>query len=231
MVRAQRVHLLLLMALAVFPLLTRAGAPFVLPESRVFPGNDGASPATLDQPLRQLLAGWKQRTGKKAFRKRVVVHKSRRRMDVFADGDILKSYLVELGPSPVGDKRRQGDMRTPEGDLYVCTKNRASQFTRFFGLSYPHQASAREAVGSGLVSAAVEKQVLAAYQGRDRCPPQTTRLGGAVGIHGAGAWERRGDGYVLADWTWGCLGLRDADILELFEGYLEVGTPVRIEAD
>ena len=66
--------------------------------------------------------------------------------------------------------------------------------------------------------------------GPDRCPPQETKLGGAVGIHGKGSWERRGDGFALVDWTWGCVAVRDQDILELFDRYAEVGIPVRIDA-
>ncbi|MFN2577458.1 MAG: hypothetical protein ABR607_07180 [Pyrinomonadaceae bacterium] len=33
-----------------------------------------------------------------------------------------------LGLSPVGDKVRQGDRRTPEGDFYIFTKNDRSAF-------------------------------------------------------------------------------------------------------
>lgn len=223
--------LILSSTLGGLPAAVRAGSPIVLPERQVFPGEDGASPATLDRPLAGLIQEWKERTGKRTFRKRIVIHKSRRRMDVFADEALLKSYLVELGPSPSGDKRKQGDMKTPEGDLFVCSRNRASQFTRFLNLAYPTPASARAAVADGRVGAAVERQVQAAFRQRDRCPPQGTRLGGAVGIHGGAIWEKRAEGYALVDWTWGCVAVRDADILELFNGYAEVGTPVRIEAD
>jgi len=161
----------------------------------------------------------------------MVVHKARRRLDVYADGEVLKSYVVELGLAPVGDKQALGDRRTPEGDLYVCSKNRASAFTRFIGLSYPTPAAAAAGVAAGRVTAAVEREVRAAYRTRRRCPPQGTALGGAVGIHGKGEWERRPEGFAVVDWTWGCLGLRDEDVVELFDHYAEVGVEVRIEAD
>ena len=202
-----------------------------LSEDRVFPGNDGAFPESLDKPLPELIEAWKVRTGKKKFKKRIVIHKARRRLDLYADETILKSYIVNLGLQPVGDKRRQGDMRTPEGDLFICTKNRASQFTRFLGLAYPTPASAREGVRSGKVGDRVEKAVALAYRRRDRCPPQNTPLGGAVGIHGSGGWDRRPGGYAIPDWTWGCVGLRDSDILEIFNGYAEVGVQVQIHAE
>jgi murein L,D-transpeptidase YafK len=209
----------------------RAEGSFVLPETQVFPPGPGASPATLDQPLPALLEAWRKGTGKRAFRKRIVVHKARRRMDVFADGDIVKSYLVELGLAPVGDKRALGDRRTPEGELFVCTLNRASQFTRFAGLAYPTPAAATAGVAAGRVTPAVERAVKEAHRARDRCPPQGTALGGAVGIHGKAEWKRTAEGFALVDWTWGCVALRDPDILELFEHYLEVGVAVTIEPE
>jgi len=208
-----------------------AASPLLLPEHRVFPGGDGASAATLDRPLAELLAAWQARTGRRTFRKRLVIHKARRRLDLYADEAIVKSYLIELGPRPLGDKRREGDMRTPEGDLFICAKNRASRFTRFLGLAYPTPEAAAAGVASGRVGRAVEREVRAAYAARDRCPPQATALGGAVGIHGSAAWQRRPEGFALEDWTFGCVALRDPDILELFDGYAEVGLEVRIEAE
>ena len=50
-------------------------------------------------------------------------------------------------------------------------------------------------------------------------PPQRTRLGGEIYIHGGGT-----DG----DWTRGCIAMADRDIEEIFEA-IAVGTPVRIE--
>jgi murein L,D-transpeptidase YafK len=222
---------LALAALAGLAGAARASPPMVLPERAVFPGDDGASAATLDRPLRELLDAWRARTGRRAFAKRIVVHKARRRLDVYADEDLVKSYLVELGLAPTGDKRARGDLRTPEGDLFVCSRNRASRFTRFLGLAYPTPGAAAAGVAAGRVGRAVEREVRAAHAARDRCPPQATALGGEVGIHGSAAWERRPGGFALQDWTWGCVALRDRDVLELFDGYAEVGLPVRIEAE
>ncbi len=217
--------------LALCALPAAAAETVLLPVKQVFPGDDGAAVARLDQPLAGLIQAWRARTGRQAFQKRMVVHKARRRLDVFADGDLLKSYLVELGLAPAGAKQRQGDMRTPEGDYFLCTRNRASRFTRFLGISYPSPAEAAAAVAAGKVGAAVERDTRAAYRRRDRCPPQLTSLGGAVGIHGKGEWERRGEAFALVDWTWGCVALRDQDVLELFDGYAEVGIPIQILAD
>jgi murein L,D-transpeptidase YafK len=207
-----------------------ASAWEVIPRARMFPPGEGA-PETLDRPLPALLQAWQRRTGKRTFQRRIVVHKAKRRMDVFADGDVVKSYVVELGLAPVGDKQALGDRRTPEGDLFICAVNRASQYTRFLGLAYPTPAAAAAGVAGGRVKPAVERAVKEAHRTRDRCPPQGTALGGAVGIHGKAEWERRPEGIAVVDWTWGCVALRDEDVVELFEHYAAVGVPVRIEAE
>jgi len=49
-------------------------------------------------------------------------------------------------------------------------------------------------------------------------PPQNTKLGGEIYIHGGGAGT---------DWTQGCVALADDDIKELFDS-IPVGTTVRI---
>ena len=54
---------------------------------------------------------------------------------------------------------------------------------------------------------------------RKTTPPQNTRLGGDIYIHGNGAGS---------DWTWGCVALDNVDIRELFEA-VPVGTKVTIQ--
>lgn len=202
-------------------------ADIALPEGRVFPAGSGASPATLERPLAAL---WPEGRRPPGAALSIAIHKARRRLDLMVNGRIVKSYLVNLGLAPAGDKERQGDYRTPEGDLFVCARNTRSQFTRFLALAYPSPEHARRAVAAGRAIPSMQGAVREAYRRRDRCPPQDSRLGGAVGIHGSGAWTRDGETYRVSDWTWGCVGLRDADVLELFE-VVRIGTPVRILPD
>jgi L,D-peptidoglycan transpeptidase YkuD (ErfK/YbiS/YcfS/YnhG family) len=51
-----------------------------------------------------------------------------------------------------------------------------------------------------------------------KAPPQNTRLGGDIYIHGNGS---------SSDWTWGCVALDDRDMRQLFDA-VSVGTPVKI---
>ena len=45
----------------------------------------------------------------------VVVEKKARRLTLYSRGEAMRVYRVALGKSPVGDKIRQGDNKTPEG--------------------------------------------------------------------------------------------------------------------
>ncbi len=145
------------------------------------------------------------------------IEKSRRALTVLSDGVAVKSYLVALGREPAGDKEREGDGRTPEGSLYVCTKNPESRYHRALGLSYPSVDDADRGLAQGLISRR-ERRVIVEAIHRFRQPPWNTGLGGEIMIHGGGAH---------ADWTDGCIALADTEARELFDA-LPLGTPVTI---
>ena len=202
-----------------------------LPVSKVFPA-EGPFRAALDRdgldvPLADAIARRGARTGKKKCVPSIVIEKAARRLDAYCGDEVVKSYVVNLGLRPVPDKVRQGDYATPEGKLYVCTFNEKSQFYRFLGLAYPDPEDAKRGLAAGLVSARQAAAIEAAHR-KKACPPWETKLGGAVGIHGGGSWERDGDVIRVFDWTWGCIGLRDPDVKELFYGFARPGTAVEI---
>jgi hypothetical protein len=149
---------------------------------------------------------------------RIVIRKADRVLVLLSADRELFRCRVGLGGSPVGPKQRQGDGRTPEGDYRVCSRNPASQFHLFLGLSYPNVADAERGYAQGTITPATRQAIKAARAG-GRCPPWDTRLGGAIGIHGSGSnW----------DWTLGCIALDDDDIETLW-GLCPVGTPVHID--
>jgi len=148
----------------------------------------------------------------------VRIFKARRELAVFCDGKEAWRTRVALGARPVGDKQREGDGRTPEGEFYVCTRNSRSKFHRFLGLSYPGREDAERGLRDGLISRGQHEEIVRAIETR-RTPPWKTPLGGEVGIH-AGATSR--------DWTAGCISLDGADMEVLWE-LCPLGTPVWIE--
>lgn len=149
---------------------------------------------------------------------RIVVMKGKRRMELHADGSIVRIYQIGLGLNPVPDKVRQGDRATPEGDFYVFTKNNKSAFYLSLGISYPNVEDAERGLRDGLISRAQHDAIVRAIK-RKATPPQNTQLGGDIYIHGNGA---------KSDWTWGCVALENGDMRELFDA-VGVGTPVSIK--
>lgn len=137
---------------------------------------------------------------------RIVIEKSRRTLTVFSDEHPVKTYRIALGLVPTGAKEREGDLKTPEGAFYVCSKNPDSRFDLSLGLSYPNRADAERGLAAGLITKRDRRAIVEAIA-RYRKPPWNTRLGGEIMIHGGG---------VGRDWTTGCVALEDADIEEFF---------------
>src|SRR5580765_206175 len=149
---------------------------------------------------------------------RIVVKKAERKLFLYSGSKLVRTYRIGLGLNPIGDKVREGDRRTPEGDFYIFTKNDKSAFYLSLGISYPNAAHAERGLREGLITKAQYDEIQIALKAK-KTPPQNTRLGGDIYIHGNGGGS---------DWTWGCVALEDRDVRELFQA-IPVGTPVRIE--
>src|SRR6185295_3439654 len=132
---------------------------------------------------------------------KIVVTKSKRRLELYSDGAVVRTYKVGLGLNPVPDKVRQGDRATPEGDFYVFTKNDKSAFYLSLGISYPNIEDAERGLRDKLISRAQHNAIVKAIK-RKTTPPQNTALGGDIYIHGNGS---------SSDWTWGCVALENEE--------------------
>jgi murein L,D-transpeptidase YafK len=149
---------------------------------------------------------------------RIVVFKSKRQLELYSDGAVVRTYRVGLGLNPVDDKVREGDHATPEGEFYIFTKNPKSAYYLSLGISYPNIEDAERGLRAGLVTRAQRDQIVSAIK-KKTAPPQYTTLGGLIYIHGNGAGS---------DWTWGCIALENEDVRELYES-VNIGTPVTIK--
>lgn len=145
------------------------------------------------------------------------IQKARHTLELRAEGRLVKRYVVALGHRGLADKQRSGDHLTPEGPYYVCSRNGASQFHLFLGISYPDDRAAERGLKQGLISKG-EAEAIRRAQRQKACPPQMTRLGGLVGIHGGGTG---------VEWTWGCIALANPDVEEVWVA-CPMGTPVTI---
>ncbi|MFV2033582.1 MAG: murein L,D-transpeptidase family protein [Halocynthiibacter sp.] len=130
---------------------------------------------------------------------RVLVYKGDRRLMLLNGTETLKTYKIDLGFAPVGDKKVEGDGKTPEGDYIIDRRNPNSLFHLSIGISYPNDEDRAEAAALG------------------QSP------GGDIFIHGG---PRRQDGQVR-DWTWGCISVTDRQI-ETIYAMVENRTPISI---
>lgn len=148
---------------------------------------------------------------------RLVVRKSARALDLYDGKKLLKTYAVVLGAEPDGDKEVEGDGRTPIGEFYVFTKNVKSRFHLSLGVSYPSDEDAERGFASGIITSGERDEIVDAVN-RGEMPPQKTKLGGEIYIHGGGR-----DG----DWTQGCVALENDEMTELFAA-VPLGTKITI---
>jgi murein L,D-transpeptidase YafK len=132
----------------------------------------------------------------------IQIRKSDRQMTAFREGRPLKTYRIALGFAPDGDKRRQGDGRTPEGRFTIDRVNPGSAYHLSLGLDYPRP------------------------QDRARAAAEGVDPGGDIFIHGQP--NQRPDGETLpGDWTAGCIAVTDAEMRELYAA-ARIGTTVEI---
>ena len=58
----------------------------------------------------------------------VVIEKDARQLHLMQDGEAFRTYKIALGIRPVGDKKREGDFKTPEGRYSLGRRNPNSEF-------------------------------------------------------------------------------------------------------
>ena len=129
----------------------------------------------------------------------IVVSKGARRMYFFNHGTLVRSYQISLGSSPVGDKKIEGDGKTPEGLYRIDRKNPNSKYFLSLGISYPNKSDIAEARTLG------------------------QSAGGDIFIHG----EDQKPNFFKRDWTAGCIAVRNNEMQEIYR-IVEVGTPIQI---
>jgi len=131
----------------------------------------------------------------------VVVVKADRKLYLYKDGDLIKTYPVGLGRSGWSDKQRARDNATPEGRYRIIGKNSRTPYHRALLINYPNEDDREE------FHRAKQKGLL----------PRTAGIGGSIEIHGGG---NKG-------MTYGCISLANNHIEELYT-FLTVGTPIAI---
>ena len=135
---------------------------------------------------------------------RVVIEKDARLLHLMRDGKAFRTFKIALGIRPVGDKKAEGDFKTPEGKYTLDHRNPNSEFFLSIHVSYPNSADRREAANLGV------------------------EPGGAIMIHGQPNEPSRSEAYYRTqDWTNGCIAVSNSDMIDI---WLMTGenTPIEI---
>ena len=135
---------------------------------------------------------------------KVVIEKAVRKLHLMRNGKAFRTFKIALGIRPVGDKKKEGDMKTPEGRYYLDSRNQHSDYFLAIHISYPDASDLREASQSG------------------------NDPGGAIMIHGQPNEPTFSEAYYRTrDWTNGCIAVSNSDMIDI---WLMTGenTPIEI---
>ena len=125
------------------------------------------------------------------------IAKGAHRLELVADGTVVKTYRVAIGPGGSGPKLMEGDRVTPVGTYRILGRFKGL-FHQFLSVSYPNDEDRRrhaELQKAGVV-------------------PPGVGVGFGIGIHGTGSKEWNGV-HKETDWPLGCIALDDAEIDEV----------------
>ena len=131
----------------------------------------------------------------------IVLKKGERRLYLLNNDQVLKQYRFDLGFAPVGDKKVEGDGKTPEGNYIIDRRNPNSSYHLSLGISYPDANDIAEAKALG------------------------QDPGGEIFIHGQpNLFRAKGP-----DWTAGCIAIKNREIEQMY-AMVENGTPILLTA-
>ncbi len=149
----------------------------------------------------------------------VVIDKSDGKLSLYRSGEIDTTFSAEFGRGRSGgDKVKEGDWRTPEGEFLICYRNSNSRFYKALLLNYPLTEDAERGLRDGIIERSDYRRIMAAHEAGE-IPDQYTGLGGLIEIHGRGG--------VGFDWTRGCIAISNSGIDYLFK-HTRIGTKVVI---
>lgn len=158
----------------------------------------------------------------------ILISKKNHELIVEKAGEVVKKYHIASGKGGKGTKRRQGDSKTPQGVYRIADFKESSRFHYFIQLDYPNLIDAWYGYKNKTIDSADFKRIAAAYKNRET-PPQDTKLGGFIGIHGLGEQnEKKLTIHQELNWTEGCIALTNEEINDLRK-FVDVGTPVIIK--
>ena len=135
---------------------------------------------------------------------KVIVYKSKRKLELLKNGEVIRTYKIALGDNPIGHKQQEGDERTPEGNYTLDWRNSKSSCYKSLHISYPDANDKARAKKLGVSP------------------------GGNIMIHGLHpSMKWLGKFHYYKDWTNGCIAVNNSEIDEIWK-MVENGTPIEI---
>ena len=134
----------------------------------------------------------------------VKVDKSERKLFLYSNGEVVKTYSVALGENE-GPKKQEYDKKTPEGNYSLIEKKPNSKFHKAILISYPNKDDIANSKRNGV------------------------NPGGLIEIHGQyNSWWSRFDVlWQWKNWTDGCIALSNKDMDDLWN-LVQIPTPIEI---
>jgi murein DD-endopeptidase MepM/ murein hydrolase activator NlpD len=150
----------------------------------------------------------------------VLVEQESYKARLYREGRLAGEYDVSLGQAR-GEKRVEGDNRTPKGMYFVVQKHRGDipgPYGAYYGghwvkVNYPNRHDAERGLAEGLVTRAQAAKIADAWT-RRAPTPQDTRLGGGIGFHG---WVREWPDDGPRHLSWGCVVLHLSDVSSFYD--------------
>ncbi len=141
----------------------------------------------------------------------IIIYKHDYELKVFDKEGWYATYPIVFGGKDLGDKMKEGDKRTPEGNFKVILKKIHPDWGPMLMLDYPNQETMErfnDRKAKGLI-------------------PRNAKPGGGIAIHATRPQEEwTVDNYY--NWTDGCISAKYSEMKDLYS-YIPVGTPVTIK--
>lgn len=155
----------------------------------------------------------------------VLVDTSKLTLAVMRGNSLLRQYKnIAIGSNGPTLTKLVSDETTPLGEFRISGINPRSRYHLFMALDYPTMEIASRALQDGRIGPEEYTAVSNAWLAQEP-PPQNTRLGGYLGIHGLGAGSLEVHGSV--NWTDGCIAVTNEEMDELAD-WVGVGTRVSV---
>ena len=140
----------------------------------------------------------------------IIIKKSDYELKVYDDEGWYATYPIVFGSKDLGDKMKEGDRKTPNGNFKIVLKKIHSKWGPELLLDYPNDMSVQkfnERKQKGLI-------------------PKNARIGDGIAIHATRPEEEWTiDNFY--NWTDGCISVKYTEMKDLFS-YIPVGTSVTI---